>query len=72
MIALGDLNQAQSRLAATAKRLATAGDSGDPTDTVDLSAEMVALMRESHDFATNVQVLKTCEEWQRTVLDLLA
>lgn len=68
-IALSGLNQAQSQLEKTARRLAQAADS---TDAIDLSAEMVALMQSRNDFATNAQVLKTADEMQKHAVDIMA
>ncbi len=57
-IALGGMIQAQARLETTAKRLAQVAE---PTDTIDLSAEMLALLEARNAFATNAQLLKTAD-----------
>lgn len=61
--------KAEARLETTAKRLARAAD---PADTVDLSAEMVALMESRNAFAVNVKVLEAASRMQQSVIDLLA
>jgi flagellar hook-associated protein FlgK len=70
-IALGGMNQAQTRLEGTANRLAKAADPA-AADTVDLSAEMVALMEARNAFAVNAKVAATGDELQKSVIDLLA
>lgn len=67
-IALGGMEQAAARLDRTATRLAKVAD---PTDTVDLSAEMVALMQARNDFAVNAKVLKTADEMSKTLVEML-
>jgi flagellar hook protein FlgE len=68
-VALQGLERAQERLAATAQRLARAAD---PADTVDLAAETVALLESRHAFAVNARVLKTADQMQQSLIDLLA
>jgi flagellar hook protein FlgE len=68
-VALGGMAGAEARLETTAKRLAGVAD---PADTVDLSAEMVALMESRNTFAANANVLKTADEMERKALDVLA
>ena len=67
--ALSGMHRAEARLEATAQRLARVSD---PADTVDLSAEMVALLEARNDFAVNAKVLKTGDEIERVLLDVLA
>ncbi len=67
-IALGGMNEAQGRVESAARRLASAAE---PTDTVDLSAEMVALMEARNAFTTNARVLETADEIQKNVIDIL-
>ena len=74
-IALQGLDQAQVQLQNAATRLAGAGaDSPDGAglDTVDLSAEIVALMSAKNQYSANLSTLKTVDQIQRNALDLMA
>ncbi len=66
-IALGGMTQAQDRLDTTARRLAS-----DPVDTLDLSAEMLALIEARNQFAANAKVAETGDRMERSVLNILA
>lgn len=60
---------------AAAGRIASAGSTSDGTavvDIVSLSEEMVALMSAKTAFAANVSVLKTAEQMQQSVLNVMA
>jgi flagellar hook protein FlgE len=74
-IGLQGLEHAQASVQKTAERLAGTGAAstspGTP-DTVDISQEMVSLMQARNDFAANIRMLKTADEMQRQVMDLLA
>lgn len=72
-IAVQGLDQAQAQLETAGTRLASAGVSLDRSnlDTVDLSAEMVALMSAKNNFLVNATVLKTANEIQKTAIDLM-
>jgi flagellar hook protein FlgE len=65
-IPLSGLDRATSSLNQTASRLATG-----PADTVDLSAEMVALIEARNNFETNTKVIQTEDEMTRSLLNLL-
>jgi hypothetical protein len=67
--AVAGMQQAESRLEADTTRLARASD---PTDSVDLSAEIVNLIQSRNDFALNAKVWKTGDEIQRSTLNILA
>jgi hypothetical protein len=67
-IALGGLNQAQSKFENAAKRVASGGSG----DTVELSSDAVAMISAKNDYAVNIQALKVADNMQRSVLDLLA
>jgi flagellar hook-associated protein FlgK len=71
---LQGMRNAEARLDVTASRLARqpfhATQQG--SDTVDLSSEMVDLMRERNDFSTNVKVVRTEDQLLRTTLSLIA
>jgi len=74
-IALQGLEQGQVQLENAAARLAGAGtDSPDGAglDTVDLSAEIVALMAAQNQFSANLSTLKTADQIQKNTLDLMA
>ena len=74
-IALQGLEQASAQLDAVATRIASAGavaGGAAPVDVVSLSEEMVALMSAKTAFAANVAVLKTAEQTQQSVLNVMA
>ena len=66
-IALGGMESAQQSIDLSARRLASPDQ---PGDTVDLSAEMVALLSAKNQFAMNAQVAHIADQMQRQVLDL--
>jgi flagellar basal body rod protein FlgG len=66
-VALGGMQAAQQSVEATARRVASPDQAG---DTVDLSAEMVALLSAKNQFAMNAQVVHIADQMQRQVLDL--
>jgi hypothetical protein len=73
-IALQGLAQAQVQLEAAA-RLSSAGTAspdGASLDIVDLSAETVALMSAESFVSINLSTLKTADQIQKKVIDLLA
>lgn len=74
-IALQGLQQADAQLDQAATGIAsngTASADGANLDTVDLSAEMVALMSAKNQTAINLKTLKTGDELQKTAIDLMA
>ena len=74
-IALQGLEQGQAQLEQAAARLAGAGaesPDGANLDTVELSAEIVALMSAKTQFSANLSTLKTADEIQQNALDLMA
>ena len=74
-IALQGLEQGQVQLDKAAARLAGAGAaSGDGAslDTVDLSAEIVALMSAQTQLSASLSILKTAGEIQKNTLDVMA
>jgi flagellar basal body rod protein FlgG len=73
-IALQGLDQAQVQLDAAASNLANAGAasiSGADADTVNLSAQMVALTSAQTLFQVNIAALTTADQVQQTAIDLL-
>ena len=75
-IALSGLQQAQSQFEQSAAKVASAGATastgGMPTDTVDLSAEMVAQLSAKNQFSANLSMLKTADQMMKSTIDLLA
>ena len=68
------MSQAESQLNTAASHIARLGSSSpDPQgDTVDLSAEMVALMQSRNDFQANVKVVHAFDEMNKSLLNILA
>ncbi|MBZ5546334.1 MAG: hypothetical protein LAO22_00025 [Acidobacteriia bacterium] len=74
-IALQGLQQADAQLEKAATRIAAYGATspdGANLDTVDLSAEVVALMSAKTEFSANLKTLKTANEIQKNLIDLTA
>jgi flagellar basal body rod protein FlgG len=74
-IALQGLQQAVGRLNDAAQTIATypaTVSDGANVDTVDLSAEIVALMQAQTQFAANIDVLKTADAIQQKIFDVIA
>lgn len=72
-IALQGLDQASAQLDAAAAQIASAGPAFPDQanlDTVDLSAQMVALTSAQTLFAANLATLKTADQMQRSLIDL--
>ena len=74
-IALRGLDIAQAKLERVTNRLAAAGQvssGGASVDTVDLSTAVISLLSARNEFATSIKVLKTADDMQRQVINLLA
>jgi hypothetical protein len=74
-IALQGLEQGQVQLEKAAIRLASVGAEpldGASLDTVDLSAEIVALMSAKTQFSASLSILKTADDIQKNALDVMA
>jgi hypothetical protein len=75
VIALGGLQQAAAQLEKAATRIASFG-AGSPdgvnVDTVDLSAEIVALMSAKNQTSLNLGTLKIADEIQKNTIDMIA
>jgi len=74
-IALQGLNQAQSQLDSAATRIASAGavsTDGETLDTVDQSAEVVALLSAKNVFSLDLKILKLAGEVQKNLIDVIA
>ena len=71
--AIEGLNRAEEKLQSVASKLARVSDTNSaPEDTVDLSAEMIALIEARNEHAVNVKVLETANDIERHMLDVLA
>ena len=70
---LQGMQGAESRLNVIASRIARASlPQGQPQqDTVDVSAEMVALLQDRSDYATNVKVARTMDEMTTATLSMV-
>ncbi len=64
---LAGLQTAQTLLERTANRIAAP-----PSDTLDLSAEMVSLLESRNLFETNIRVLQTADDMTKSTIDILA
>jgi len=69
-VALRGMQDAQSTLQKTANQIASV--SPENSDSVDLSSQMVAMLAARNQFQTDVRVVKTADDMQKKVLDLLA
>jgi len=69
-IALQGLDHARAQFEKSASRLARLGSGGG--DIVDLSQEMVALLLAKNQFVLNTRLLRTADEMEGHMLDLLA
>ncbi len=67
-IPLAGITNAESRASTAAARIARASD---PQDTVDLSAEMIALLESKNAQAANVKVAQTFDDINQATLNLL-
>ena len=67
-IAIGGLEQAQSQLENTAKRIANPAN---PVDGVDLSQEAVSLLQARTDFQANLATLKVNDQMVQSLFDVL-
>lgn len=73
--ALGGLERAASTFERSASRLSRASatvSDGPAVDAVDLSATVVDLLKARNEFATNLKVLQTGDDLERTALNILA
>jgi flagellar hook protein FlgE len=69
-VALGGMQNAQATLQKTAERVATV--SPESSDSVDLSSEMVAMLAARNQFQTNAAVVRTADDMQKKLLNMLA
>ena len=74
-VALDGLHRAEVKLEKAATRIASFGadsSGGANTDTVDLSAEMVALMSAKTEFSANLKTLEAAGQEQKSLIHLMA
>ncbi|MEQ1885310.1 MAG: flagellar basal body rod C-terminal domain-containing protein [Bryobacteraceae bacterium] len=69
-IPLSGLERAENSLQQTARRMASIGNP--ESDTVDLSAEAVAMIVAKNSYQANLQVLRTGEQLSGMLLDITA
>ena len=69
-IPLAGMNRAETSLNTTANRLAGIGATAQG-DTVDLSAEMIALMDARNNFAMNAKVAQTQNQVAQSLINIL-
>jgi flagellar basal body rod protein FlgG len=70
-VALQGIQQASGLAESSARRISGAADPGSGTDTVDLSAQMVALMQAKNLNSAMVSVIQTADEMDSHILNLL-
>lgn len=68
-VALDGLRRAEARVESAASRLA---HSSDPNEQVDLATGMIALMEGQNAYAVNTKVLKTADQMEKHLIDILA
>jgi hypothetical protein len=71
-IALSGLGQVHARVQASAERLAKLPNTATQGDTVDLSAEIIALAQAKHENAALLAAIKTDDEMTAQTLNILA
>ena len=71
-IALGALHAAETRFDTSARKLATAFDPSSSGDTVDLSAIAVEMMMARQQFQASANVIRTADEIDGQIINLLA
>ena len=68
--ALGGMQNAQGRFEKAAERIA--GASFHPTDSVDLSTDMVEMLAARNQYLSNARVIQTGDDMQKKLLNILA
>jgi len=68
--ALGGMQNAQGRFEKAAE--GTAGTSTQPTDSVDLSTDMVEMLAARNQYLSNARVIQTGDDMQKKLLNILA
>ena len=69
-VSLEGLDLAQTRLQKVASRIARLPQADTATDTVDLSAEIVALLEVKNSFAANAKAIQTADDIQKSLFSL--
>jgi len=68
--ALAGMQNAQGKFAKAAERIA--GGSTYPTDSVDLSTDMVEMLAARNQYLSNARVVQTGDDMQKKLLNILA
>jgi flagellar basal body rod protein FlgC len=66
------MQAAQTQIEQSASRIASLPAAGNGGDSVDLSAEMVALLEGRNNFAANVKAQEVMDENTQSALDMVA
>lgn len=69
-VALGGMQDAQSRFEKAADRIA--GVPTQPTDSMDLGTEMIEMLAARNQYQSNARVIQTSDDMQRKLLNILA
>jgi flagellar hook-associated protein FlgK len=69
---LAGMNRAATSLDRTAAKIAYSADSEPGADSVDLSAEMIALIEAQNSFSANANVAHTYDEMSQTLLNTVS
>jgi flagellar hook protein FlgE len=71
-ISLAGMERAAAAVDRTAARVSRAGlPSGEPADSVDLSAETIALLQAQNVFTANARVVQAQADLERAILNIL-
>jgi len=68
--ALGGMQNAQGRFEKAGERIA--GAFSEPTDSVDLSTDMVEMLAARNQYLSNARVIQTGDDMQKKLLNILA
>jgi flagellar basal body rod protein FlgG len=68
--ALGGMQGAQTKFEKAAERIA--GASTQPTDSVDLSTDMVEMLAARNQYQSNARIIQTSDDMQKKLLNILA
>ncbi len=72
---LQGLSRAETQLNTAADHIAksplSASDNPQPGDSIDLSSEMVALLESRQNYDANLATLRTSDQMQKTLLDMI-
>ena len=71
-IALSGLEAAQSRFEGAARQVAASASPEPPGDTVDLSIAVVEMLSSQRQFEANLQLVRTAQQMDGQIVNLLA